>query len=937
MIPSSDCNARDFLTPILVVLCSFLCSNHLVAGEDFTFFETRIRPVLAEHCYECHSTSAAERKKLKGGLRLDTGQATLLGGESGAAVVPGKADQSLLISALRHEDGIEMPPKGKLPDHVIGDFVKWIELGAPDPRATQPENLNEGRGKSSSTETHWAFVLPQSHSKPSVTAENWPNTELDYFVLAKLEANGLVPVRPATNRELIRRLTFDLIGLPPTFEEVQAFVRDDSPQALRRVIDRLLTSPHYGERWGRYWLDVARYADDKALAYHNPWPHAYRYRDWVVKALNEDMPYDYFVRLQLAGDLLPEPVTDYTQRLAALGFQGLGAFYHKGNVAKQVMADELDDRIDTLSRGLLGLTAACARCHDHKYDPISTQDYYSLAAAYNGASWSEVALDSPEAIKTHQTWSEAKKKQEDELAKWLSGEARQIARRELGKLDRYLLRAWQIRVGIENEATTQPTPNRIKLEQLFVSRCTTLLEKSNLKKLPPPISAWVRMARRTAPGNAGDDKIVPDSLQAATDELKENVEIAFREYDHHQRETKQQDSNPDEGEKTNSPQLNPEHKSLLNRLWDGKTALFGVSAKEVSGLFGDAQRVDHQRRKDELEKHIAAAPPEPPRSHGVVGGGAAMRIHVRGSVKQLGELAPPGFLPVLQNKDSDRPQSETFTRLDLADSICTADNPLTARVIVNRVWQHHFGQGIVSTASNFGMFGDPPSHPQLLDTLTVRFMQSGWSLKWLHREILSSATYQLSSRFDSQAADVAQHEYEAIDPANRMLWRFTPRRLELESWRDAMLAVSGQLDCQIGGPSAGRAETGHARRTIYSTISRREPDKMLVAFDFPDANVTTERRDVTTVPQQQLFVLNSPFMTDAATALANRVGESAKEDSDRIELLYELILCRAPSHEETNVAEEFVRAATKGAKGELRAWDQLAQAMLAANEFCWID
>ena len=738
------------------------------------FFEKKIRPVLAEHCYTCHSTAA---KKLKGNLLLDSQSGMRKGGDNGPAVVPGQAAKSLILRALRQSDDLSMPPKGKLPDSVIADFEKWIARGAPDPRdgtkvAAKEVDWKEARNS-------WAFQAPTKHANPAVKNQAWPRKDLDYFMLAEMEKRGIAPVGPATRLELIRRATFDLIGLPPTPVEIDAFVKDETPDAFARVVDRLLKSAHHGERWGRYWLDVARYADDKALATSKAAPHGFRYRDWVVQALNQDMPYDRFLRLQLAGDLISEPGTEPFVRLAGLGFQGLGAEYHKGNFAAQVMADELDDRVDTLTRGLLGLTVSCARCHDHKYDPIPTLDYYSLAAAYQGSSLAELTISNAEEVARFNAWQKSSKEREAKLNQWLQEQVKTIGKK-------------------------------------------------------------------------------------------------------------------------------------------------GVGVKDVPKLLSEADRKHYESLKADVENHKKAAPPALMMVHGVSGGGQTMKVHIRGNVERQGEVAPPGFLRVLQATSA----SKQFTRLELANAIASAQNPLTARVFVNRVWQHHFGRGIVATASNFGKLGERPTHPELLDSLTVRFIESGWSIHWLHREIMLSAAYQLSSVNDAANA--------AKDTENRTFWRMSLRRLDFEAWRDACLPSQAGLDPTLGGPSLELNDKAkNVRRTIYAKVSRAVPNAMLTMFDFPDANVSSDRRSVTTVPQQQLFVLNSDFMIDAAKAFAVRLEQAGKDDGSRIELAFRLAFGRVPRDEEMKIGLEFLRAAVP--EDRLSAWQQYAQALLATNEFNWVE
>jgi Protein of unknown function (DUF1553)/Protein of unknown function (DUF1549) len=475
------------------------------------------------------------------------------------------------------------------------------------------------------------------------------------------------------------------------------------------------------------------------------------------------------VRLQIAGDMTSEPEPDLFVKLAGLGFQGLGAEYHRGSVTAQVLADELDDRVDTLTRGLLGLTVACARCHDHKYDPIPTRDYYSLAAAYNGSNLDVRPLADAKTVEHFRAWDKSVKEIETRLK---------------------------------------------------------VLEK-----------------------------------------------------------------------------------------------------ERKAGKLTEENQKEHGERRAELERLRKDAPPPLPMAHVITGGGTAMKVHIRGNVERLGEHAPPGYLRILTPETSDGKHGK-FTRLELADAIASPKNPLTARVIVNRVWQYHFGHGIVGTPSNFGQLGDRPTHPELLDTLAVRFIENGWSLRWLHREIMLSRTYQLASTGVPTNAEK--------DPDNQYLWRHTPSRLDFEAWRDAWLAVSGRLDRKLGGPSLDLNQADNVRRTLYAKVSRLEPNKLAVLFDFPDANVTSSKRSVTTVPQQQLFVLNSDFTIETAKAFARRLEKAAPVEADRIALAFRLAYGRPPSDVEQRASAEFLRDSTK-TQERLNAWEQFAQALLASNEFLWVD
>jgi hypothetical protein len=897
------------------------------------FFEKKIRPVLVEHCYACHSEEARKAGKLKGGLLLDSAAGIRKGGASGASFVPGKAADSILIKALRYDE-LRMPPRAKLADAVVADFETWVTQGAPLPS----ERDLAGPAKSldwDEARRFWAFQPPVKYPHPAVHDPSWPKKDSDFFVLAELEKQGLHPVRPASKRELLRRATFDLIGLPPTPEEMDAFLADNSPEAFARVVDRLLASPHYGERWSRYWLDVARYADDRALAVAKPFPHAYRYRDWVVQAFNQDMPYDQFLRLQLAGDLMPATIDPVT-RLSGLGFQGLGAEYHKGNFAAQVMADELDDRVDTLTRGLLGLTVACARCHDHKYDPIPTRDYYSLAAAYQGASMSEMTVATPEVAARFQAWDKERKDQEASLAQWLQERSRSLGRSGLEDLTHTLLVAQRVRVLRERKqpCDVDALARQEKLSPFLLKRVLERL--GNLAQGPVVGMAWLASADR-ARAEVSDASMVPDDLWQASNELHTAVLAVLHDQDCLERDFEEAllRADPKDKGQIRKGALPGPQQALLQALWLDPRAPFFVDGREMANLLEGADRDQLAERRTRLDQHRKAAPSPLPMIHGVQGGGQAMRVHVRGRVDNPGEESPPGFLRILTPVGGIPSPGQRFTRLELADAIATPRNPLTARVFVNRVWQHHFGRGIVSTPNNFGRLGERPTHPELLDTLAVRFMESGWSVKGLHRELMLSAAYQLSS--DNEASNAGR------DPENLYLWRMSPHRLDVEAWRDALLAVSGRLDRTMGGPSlelnGPKGGAKNVRRTLYALVSRSVPDAMLTTFDFPDANVTSDRRTVTTVPQQQLFVLNSDFMVETARAFAGRLEKAEANEERRLILAFRLAFGRDPTAREQTLGHAFLQAAAaqRSPEDKLTPWEQYAQALLATNEFAWVD
>jgi hypothetical protein len=857
----------------------------------FDFFEKKIRPVLIEKCYECHSAQAKADGKLKGGLLLDSRQAAQAGGDSGPSVVPRKLEESLLIEAIRYgEDSYKMPPDGKLPDKVIADFEKWISMGAADPRDAPEEATPRKQIDWDLARQHWSLQPPEEHAAPDVKDAEWVQKPIDAFILAKLEQAGLAHADRAEPHTLLRRACFDLTGLPPTIEQLDEFLNDASPDAFAKLVDRLLDSPSYGERWARHWLDVARYSEDNTnMGPHNgPYPHAWRYRDWVVQALNDDVPYDEFIVRQLATDFLPETGPEDH---AALGFQGLAPSYHKEvALAKLVLenryADEWEDRVDAIGRGLLGLTLACARCHDHKYDPVTVEDYYSLASIFASCRQTTRPVISEEEIAKTQPVRDKVKKLEDQIAEW-DKQVKELPK-EIAELEKKLK---------EHSAAT-----------------------------PTGAGSAAELAPET---------FDPDKTQLRIVEAKELIEKA----------------------KAGTAAAKVEVAELK------KTPGFEIPV--ANALTEEQVRVEEITK----EKMKIVYYPNKPRD---------LSIFIRGDAGRLGKPVQRGFLRVLSPE-----KRETYNngsgRLELARAIVSRDNPLTARVIVNRVWMHHFRVGLVDSPSNFGITGSKPSHPKLLDDLAVRFMENGWSLKWLHREIMLSATYQQSSVPASASVGLTK----TVDPDNRLLSRFNRQRLSAEAFRDSVLAVSEQLDPSVGGPSGDADKADFKRRTLYASVSRHKLSDTLQTFDFPDPAIHCAKRSDTTTPLQQMFVLNSPFMREQANALADRVSKRGSGTVEqKIQFAHRLLFSRDASAAELAIACEFLptdealpsatadlpgsttsRAANTagqvssdtpvrkvesegssptsqatGAGNNLQArWARYAHALLSSNEFLYID
>jgi mono/diheme cytochrome c family protein len=835
------------------------------ASDDF--FETKIRPLFAEKCYACHTDAHM------GGLQLDSRDHFLKGGKSGPVVVPGSPDASLLVIALRQNAKLKMPPSGKLPADRIAAVEAWVKAGAIWP-------VHEKTALPSYTITaeqraFWSFQPVKSVPPPNVKDAR---TSIDRFLAAKLDEHHLRPVRPADRRTLIRRATYDLTGLPPTMAEVEAFERDRSPDAFAKVIDRLLASPRYGERWGRLWLDVARYSDDRLDSERdNPYPAAFRYRDWVIQAIQEDMPYDVFVKAQIAGDQLPgkqkyEP---------GLGFYALSP-------------EMQDDRVDATARGFLGLTVACAQCHDHKYDPIPTRDFYSLLGIFRNTELHEVPLAPNETVEAYKKQQASIEKKEKELKEYIDAQSAQLGLILASQTARYMLAQ-----GPGLDAATQ-------------ARWTKYL--ASQEKQHPYLKDWFAAktpAERAAAAAAFQERVLAVIAEKNRVDDENHVRLGV---------------NPsrDDMSKANLISLDRAKFGLWEDMLGDRGVLhYADQKKEADRIdrFLTGVWLDHLT---ELRAQLATLKKELPPAYPVLQTIAdkakpdTQHVWIRGDQNNAGELAPPRFLAILSPGEP-QPFHRGKERLELAEAIANPANPLTARVIVNRVWQHHFGYGLVRTPSNFGLQGDRPSHPELLDYLAARFVSEGWSLKKLHREIMLTAAYALS--------DAPQDRNFAEDPENRLLWRYNRRRLDAESLRDSILYVAGKLDLQVGGPAV-RLEKENYRRTVYAYISRRQMDPMLALFDFPNPNGTSEQRLQTTVPLQKLFFMNSPFVLEQSAALSARTAAFANDE--RIAQLYHLVLQRDPTPQERTLAHEFL-GHNPG------AWPQFAQVLLSSNEFTYLN
>lgn len=903
-----------------LIACSLFTPLHAAAsdGAGPEFFENKIRPILASNCLPCHTNS-----KL-GGLRLDSREAMLKGGSTGPALVPGDPDKSLLIIAVKQSGDLKMPKGGKLKKDEIELLSAWVKSGAVWPEATKVATPKKA-GITAEQKNFWSFQPVHVTTPPALKDASWAKTEIDRYVLAKLESEGMKPVAAADKRTLIRRATQDLTGLPPTPEEIEAFTQDSSPDAFAKVVDRLLASPHYGERWGRMWLDIARYGEEDyrslapMLRGYMPYPFAYLYRDWVIQSLNDDMPWDMFIKSQLAGDLMDEKIRVKT--LPGTGFLGLGPWYYDNGAVEITHADERHDRVDAVSRGILGLTVGCARCHDHKYDPIPTRDYYSLASVFANTSYHEYPTV-PKAIATE--WDKADKRLKDReelLGEFMRTESENLSEMLSLQVSKYMQAAWKI-TG-EPKDPLDKVVNAEKLDYELMQRFIKFLAKP--AKFYPNLKAWQEMIARG--GTAEEAKKLADEFQATLmdivfekREMKEENEIIVDKFTTTPKRRKDRPQKPNEFVTNDDfcPGCGLELKSLPLEKMNLWTDVFmrdldGTDEQTSFGKFnpgllvfrgwGLERQLSPERRayleslRSEIEKLKKAMPPEYPKVHGVTDEAkiADLQVSLRGSPYNLGEVAPRGFLQVL-SKDEPKVFKNGSGRLELAEAIVS--QPLAVRVAVNRVWKNHFGTGIVDTPSNFGIMGEKPTNPELLEYLAQFFIDHGYSFKALHREILLSSVYQLSHDLD--AANLEK------DTNNRLYWRANRRRLDAEQIRDALLAVSGSLDDKVYGPSE-ELTPGAKRRTVYAKVSRFKLDGYLALFDFPSPSMTAEQRFTTNVPLQRLFFMNSDFVQQQAELIARQV-ESEPDTPARIQKAYRLIYGRPASADEVKVGVEFLRA-----------------------------
>ena len=894
--------------------------RNALAPEKLEFFESKVRPILVQRCYECHSGQESN-----GGLRLDYREGLLKGGDSGPALQADEPQGSLLLRAIRYQNAdLQMPPSGKLDASEIEVLETWVAQGAFDPRADLPSGSSDKpQGMSiQDGRNFWSMMPLKPVEVPRAVDADWCRNPIDAFVLKELDSNGLRPSPESPRREILRRVTLGLIGLVPESQEYKAFEQDTAPEAYERQVDRLLSSEQYGVRFGRHWLDVARYSDSNGLDENIAYGNAWRYRDYVVEAFNSDKPFDRFIEEQIAGDLLPDADR---QSKTATGFLVLGAKVLAEPDRDKLTMDTIDEQLDTIGKAFMGMTLGCARCHDHKFDPIKQRDYYALAAILKGTKtfgdsnfgaikhWNEISY-------ANQQEKEQLKAIDAQIAE-KNGAWNKLKSEAIGKLREQVRKQAADYLAVASKLTSEATLNEwaqvgeeLKLHPRVLANSRRYLDNHRQE---PLFAKWHELAGH------GDHQAIRDYYQ-------ELFERALGEWE----KAKAADAQ-------------------VKKLEDSTLEAARVALGDVGGFLAIPAKMEHALDQESLVKihelaesarlFESAAPDETSvmgvADKGVVDG---LAIHIRGSYRNLGDVVPRGFPEVMVSQGATPIFSRHSSgRLELARWLANATHPLTARVIVNRVWRWHFGRGLVESTENFGVLGDRPSHPELLDYLARWFIESGWSIKELNRLILTSSTYRMSSVHPEAQSALA------IDPENRLRWHYKLERLGAEPLRDSILQVAGRLDCQLGGKSVplrnrqfvfdhtsiDHTKYDSIRRTVYLPIIRNHLYSLLEQFDFPDPTMPVGSRNTSMVSVQMLLLMNADWIIDSASLLARRSQEFSSEPSRRIDWLFETVLGRAPKEHEQR---RFLDAISAGQASGEDPWVTLAHNLLICSEFIYV-
>ncbi|QDV68875.1 Planctomycete cytochrome C [Rosistilla carotiformis] len=1006
----SHAQCRRIVAALLISVASTTSWGAELGNADpLEFFEKRVRPVLVEHCYSCHSVEAS---KLQAGLRVDSRAALIQGGDSGTSLQPGDADGSLLVEAVRYES-YEMPPKGKLPDAEIQAIEDWVAMGAPWPDEPPPQSdqQREAFDLRQRAAEHWVWQPITSPTPPPTADTQWPRSDIDRFILKRLEAAELRPAPDADRSAVARRLYFDLIGLPPSADQLQAFLDDTSEQATSRLVDQLLESPRFGERWGRHWLDLVRYAESRGHEFDNDARDAYQYRDYVIRALNADIPYDQWVREHIAGDLLESPrlhpEEQYNESILGTGFWFLGEWVHSPVDIRKDEADRFDNMIDVMSKAFLGVTVSCARCHDHKFDAISTADYYALCGFLQGSDFREVRFES-----LHHN--------------------QQVAKR-LADLDA------AFRAKIEGLIGAQPAPASPPVESVELAD-TSLVDYAHLAADHFLQNGFIFGSQPRVVGELQLSETegqvalrVAETTAAVNDSFWNGLKSIHEKGIHHRNAL---DKIPHVGRTLRTPSFEVQHGEIVCRVQgnghvvacvdshrliagplhgetirkiDAKTPWVRLNLKRYVGHRIHLEFVPAKKqtlavslvlenptpeqlkaveareawqvkvagtRQEQVDKVLAEATPRSRSLKALVEQWAAERkslkqqiqydsraamamldgigeddhVLIRGNASKPGKLEPRHFLTAIVG-DQPMAIARGSGRLELAQTINDPNNPLTSRVIVNRVWHHLMGRGIVPTTDDFGVLGQRPTHPELLDYLATRFRSDGQSLKRLIRYVVLSRTYQMSSNADPTAV--------AADPKN-LLWHHRwPKRLEGEAIRDALLSVSGRLNEQMfgepipihltgfmdgrGRPGVSGPLDGEGRRSIYISVRRNFLSPFMLTFDTPVPFSAMGRRNVSNVPAQALILMNDPMVVQQAELWAQRTVKTFPDAADpnldrqRVVWMYQMAFARQPTPRELDLAMQFLKTeAATGSQDDLVLWADLAHALINTKEFIFL-
>ena len=930
-----------FLT---IVLCFLTTCIVRASDEQIDFFEKKIRPVLVDHCYECHAVDA---KKIRGGLLLDSRDAMRKGGESGSGVVPNEPDESLVLDALRHES-FEMPPSGKLSDEVIADFEKWIRNGAHDPREATatieaPATIDIEEGKK-----FWSFRPLVETDPPSVEDTTWPESDIDLYLQSRLEKEGIEHAEDADRTTLARRVYYALIGMPPTPEQITQFENDaaPAPEAMAKLVDRLLESKHFGERWGRHWLDVVRFAESSGGGRTLLFKEAWRYRDYVIEAFNDDLPYDHFLREQIAGDLIPTDDWQTKRRqLTASTFLLLGPTNYELQDKDVLEMDIVDEQIDTIGKAFMGMTIGCARCHDHKFDPIPMRDYYAMAGIFkstksvihsNVSAWNkmklpvapvwEMELSAHEELvaKVEEQLKQAKSRLKKIESKQIV-EATSLVGIVVDNVDAKIVGPWTGSTSVKSFVGAGYIHDNNKRDEDYSVTFTTELPtgKYELRVAYSPGSN--RSTRVPVNVHHADGITTRHINQKKKPKLTPFVSLGRFKFDSTAKVTISNEDAAPGHVIADAVQFIPENTSSTRKRVDPPTSTDAVENPQLTKLKSHIKQLEalvSKLKSDGPKRELAMAPTEEKQT-------ADVHLAIRGVVANRGPIVPRGVLQVALNRDFPEIHKGESGRLQLADWVVDRTNPLTARVMVNRVWYWLFGEGLVRTVDNFGSMGEEPSHPELLDHLAVSFMEEGWSVKRLIRRIMLSRTYRLSSHANT----------DATDRGNRLLWRMNRTRLDAESIRDSMMHIAGSLELTIGGANIKEGTKieydyvfDSSRRSVYLPVFRNTLPEIFAAFDFADPNIQGGKRTTSTIAPQALLLMNQPFVIKQTKQAATRLlSEDTKELDARIEHCYQQVLGRLPSNNERQLAVRFVAEDRDGDR-----WSLLYQTLFQSLDFRYV-